>query len=256
MAEQEQINFEKPDYGAIHSADEIDGLVEQYRDRVLQQVREERRVEAEKRESNAEFNAQLKAIGEGLDHYIGVLDQLEDRRRKLIDKAKQADLPFEDPLPGMAAEAQAERERAADPPLEAGAPVAPGPDAPLALPEHAPDAEIEALEVATGPVGVTDPAAAAAPWAGPPADDGSLPFNDAELELLKTEQDGTAAAAYADRTGVKVDVARAEVQAWRSANKMPAEFVAPEPPPSIHRRPRGTDEDKPKAKPRRLSYVP
>jgi hypothetical protein len=201
MADSGEPLFEKPDYASIQSPDEIEPIVSQYKDRIVAQVREQQSIEAQKAQAMGEYNAELKAVQKGLDHYLGVLDQLEDCRKHLIDKARQPDLPFEDPL----ADELAARRGAA-----------------------APATETPPANLVIGPEELRDIPLADAP----PPDDGSIPLNDDEIGLIAEGHGEDAAALYAERVGCTEVVALAEVQAYRAAQQPPAEpDPAADPPP-------------------------
>ena len=229
----EQMDFGRPNYGGILTFEQLDAEVEKHRGYLENEVRAQLRVKGEKAAANREFNEHLEGISNRLDHEIGVLDALEDKRKALIDAQKQPPLPFDQAAP----------------------------DAPPPAPEEPAGAPIEVKEVtnATGTpalrlVGKVEepqdaefvPSGGALSEEGGPddlaveePDDGSLPFDETELGMLANNEDDLAAVTYATRTGMPEDDARAEITAWRAAQKTPAEFVAPPPEEPPARAPRG-----------------
>jgi hypothetical protein len=173
----------RPDYNALKNPEQVDHELEVYTGHLMRTLRKQRSVESEFDRVKGEYRDELKGIGAELDHYLGVLDELESRRRRVIDEYKQAPLPF------VQAEGEAEPDG-----LE--------PDQEQPADEY-PENEPEHIE---GEV-----------------DDGTLPFTDEELELLAAGENVAAAKSYAERNGVEPEIATAEVQAWRAANSQSPE---------------------------------
>lgn len=81
--------MDHPDYDKLHNPEACDELLVTAHDDLEKLVREQADVENRKREANAQFSADLKAIAKRMDHQLGVIDALRDRRKIVV---RQGDL--------------------------------------------------------------------------------------------------------------------------------------------------------------------
>lgn len=75
--------MDKPDYRKFCTAEEVDAEIARRKDAVCRKVKQQAQIQSSKKDAVAAFNAQLKMVGEELDHELAVLDELGRRRSEL-----------------------------------------------------------------------------------------------------------------------------------------------------------------------------
>lgn len=114
--------MDHPDYDKLHNPEACDELLVTAHDDLEKLVREQADVQNRKREANAQFSADLKAIAKRMDHQLGVIDALRDRRKIVV---RQGDLFAQTAKPKIVEEPQDEAtEDGSAPEDDAGEPAA------------------------------------------------------------------------------------------------------------------------------------
>lgn len=83
MAKKEENEFETPDYEAFKDVQEIDEEIAKTKDLVCRKSKMLYQTRDAKKEAVGAYNEQLKELDEEIDHSLGVLDELNNRRKVL-----------------------------------------------------------------------------------------------------------------------------------------------------------------------------
>lgn len=80
-------HLEHPDYEKLGSVEEIDDLMVQHKDTLCRKDKLEMQIKQTKKDTNADFNEQLKELAEEREHEVAVIDALLDAKKRLLASA-------------------------------------------------------------------------------------------------------------------------------------------------------------------------